>query len=254
MQRPYKILITRSERDNQDFMQKCKLKNIFSFSFSGISYKSSMPSRGNLRYLHDSEYDNWIFVSPRAVNFFFQYKQAEMILQSAENIFAIGSSTAKKLSFFLPKQKIIYPNKASSESFLLLKKLQEVRGKVYYIVRAQSGRCLIHDALIKRGADVNYLESYKTILASKKESLKMIDIIDKEEIDCLIFTSFSIFKNIIKHLTKAQLRLLINMTITVVNKRMLDWAIEQGFANIIVLKEINNDAIIKAVIQHFREE
>ena len=55
----------------------------------------------------------------------------------------------------------IAPLQENSEGLLALMPLQNVAGKRIAIIRGDSGRDLLRDALIQRGAEVKYLEVYR---------------------------------------------------------------------------------------------
>src|SRR5690606_30704684 len=102
------------------------------------------------------QYDVIIFVSQHAVY------QSQKKIQKTWPIFpprchvvAVGKSTADALAY-TKKAPIIYPlGQWNSEALLHLPLLLDVHGKKIAIIRGETGRELIENTLLKRGAEVD---------------------------------------------------------------------------------------------------
>ncbi len=247
-----KILITRSQK------RSLVCAKLFErFGYESIGYPCIHYEASNELNIFFDDYvpkysDNWVFISPTAVEYFAKHSRSKETLGSAQNIFAIGKSTAKMLKAHFGLT-VIYPGSSNSENFVKLPQLKEVKNKRVYISRAQSGRDKIYAFLLEMGAFVEYVETYRTVFVTQEEISNMIHIIKRRGISCIVITSFELFKYLVTQLELMNdLAIFQELAITVVNKRMFNWAIGKGFANIIELPAVDNQTIVRSVTNYYK--
>ncbi len=107
--------------------------------------------------------DDYVFVvSPNAVD----YAAKTLVdtgfhFRSDLKYFAVGQRTAKYLTE-KAEQAVIYPIEfENSEGVLALPEMQNLTDKTILILRADSGRELLAETAVLRGATIQYLECYR---------------------------------------------------------------------------------------------
>ena len=76
---------------------------------------------------------------------------------------AVGQGTRNALGHFGIDNVIVPSARFDSEALLELRELREVTGKRFVIFRGDSGRELLGETLLKRGATVTYVECYRRV-------------------------------------------------------------------------------------------
>jgi uroporphyrinogen-III synthase len=247
-----KILVTRSKQKSEDCAQLFSNLGFEPVIYPCIHYEPSNKLDSFMGDYNPKLNDSWIFVSPTAVDYFSRHSGAKSIISSVGTIFAIGESTANKIrsSFNV---NAIYPTVTNSESFILLPELEAALNNKFYIARAQSGRDKIKSFISEMGASVKYVETYRTIFVTKEEISTMINILKERKVNCIVITSFELLKHIVSHFEVVnELDLIQRRVITVVNKRMYNWATRMGFANIIELPAVDNQSIVRSVTNYYK--
>jgi uroporphyrinogen-III synthase len=135
----------------------------------------------------------------------------------------------------------------TSESLLSMAAFQmpEIDGHRILIFRGKGGRALLGDTLIRRGAQVRYVETYRREIAehpplteSQIDSLDAITISSNEGLDNLV--------TLMEDPT-----LLIDVPLVVPGKRAATLARQHGFKTIITAQNATDEAMIDALNQHF---
>jgi uroporphyrinogen III methyltransferase/synthase len=113
---------------------------------------------------------------------------------------AIGPATAEKMrSFKIPVTKISKEYVAES----ILNEMTHVRGKRILIPRAEKAREILPKELKKRGAQVDVITAYRTVLDQSNFSTFQ-HWLEKNQIHCITFTSSSTVRNFFQLLNKDQ--------------------------------------------------
>ena len=137
------------------------------------------------------KYDFIIFTSENGVKHFFerlQLKNLDTRSLANSKIAAIGSATSAELSRHGITADFV-PNEFRAEALIKLIK-DKVPGKKVLIPRAEEAREILPQELVKIGADVEVVPTYKTISAIEGK-------INLDDIDLVTFTSSSTVKNFI---------------------------------------------------------
>lgn len=120
----------------------------------------------NTRPLNDiiarlDEFDVAIFISPNAVSKALNLIHARRELPPQMAIAAIGRGSKKELEHCGVKHVIAPPQQFDSEGLLALPQFLDMSGKRVVIFRGEGGREMLGDALIARGARLEYAECYR---------------------------------------------------------------------------------------------
>ncbi|VAW54643.1 Uroporphyrinogen-III synthase [hydrothermal vent metagenome] len=183
-----------------------------------------------------------IFISPTAV------EQSQIYFPALPEHFivaAIGTKTAQALQ----KQDIDVDIEASEHDTKSLLKtaafqMPEISGQRILIFRGAGGRALLGDTLIRRGAQVRYVEIYHRELPphpplteTQINQLNAITISSNEGLDNLITLM-------------EDPSLLINIPLIVPSQRAQTLARQHGFKTIIAAKNATDEAIVEALTNH----
>jgi len=146
------------------------------------------------------KYDWLVFMSQNAVSYFFdqlkRFKISRVKLKGIR-IAALGKTTREalkenKLRVHLVPQ--VYQSEHLASAFK-----RKIEDKKFLILNAYNGRNVLADALREKGAEVDVLPLYKTILPI--ENAQMLSrYIREERIDAITFTSPSTVENFVKML------------------------------------------------------
>lgn len=158
------ILVTRPAHQAEGFAAKIRLAGGNPVLFPVLE----IVDIGDQRPLLDlvarlDEFDLAIFISPNAVNKAMSVIQAKRSLPPTLKVAAVGQGTTKALGNFGIDEVIVPALRFDSEALLEMTELQRVQGKRVVIFRGDSGRELLGDSLLKRGAMLEYAECYRRI-------------------------------------------------------------------------------------------
>jgi uroporphyrinogen III methyltransferase/synthase len=141
-------------------------------------------------------YDWLIFTSVNGVDRFFErlatLNQTTAGLQKLE-LAAIGPETATRLRSAGLNCRLV-PRRYQAEGLLDLLTTERIRGKRVLIPRAAKAREVLPDVLRERGAQVDVIEAYRTVIPTA-DVAAVIRSLKKREIDMVTFTSSSTVTN-----------------------------------------------------------
>ncbi|MFT7383261.1 MAG: uroporphyrinogen-III synthase [Urechidicola sp.] len=163
---PYQdtVLLTRLPTQNQQLIQTLKAVPNLSLTFveRPLLEFAGLPASAatRQRVLALDTYDHVIFVSQNAVTYGFDVLEAYWPQwPMALNWYGVGATTGTLLNDVGIKCQV--PDDYSSEGLLGLADLQVLTGRKVLIVRGQEGgREYLREALLQRGAEVDYLPVY----------------------------------------------------------------------------------------------
>ncbi|HSO07109.1 MAG TPA: uroporphyrinogen-III synthase [Pelomicrobium sp.] len=107
------------------------------------------------------EFDLAIFISPTAVQKAMNIIRARRELPGRLRVAAVGKGSARELRKFGIADVLAPASRFDSEALLALPELADVAGKRVAIFRGEGGRELLGDALVARGARIEYAECYR---------------------------------------------------------------------------------------------
>lgn len=195
-------------------------------------------------------YTDIVFTSTYAVESFVSTYSGDHAVIARANIWAVGSSTSHALHAH--GMKACYPDKADSEHLLEMFSdiNQSMSDRHFLLVKGVCGRKLLTDVLQQQAASLLVIDCYERKPRNKKDLLWQLQQIDWCMIHpkVLLYTSFDALKATMP-IFDAFSDWQQNCTITVTNRRMLDWAKCQGFAKLCLLENLTRDQLVTQIIK-----
>ena len=188
-------------------------------------------------------FDMAIFISATSVEHGFMYFPA---LPEHFTIVSIGNKTTEALRQHNIPVDIEAPDK-DTESLLRLPQFQmpSIEGKRILIFRGIGGRALLGDTLIRRGAQVRYVETYRRSLPSH-EPLTQQRI---DDLDAITISSNDGLDNLVTLMEDPSL--LIDVPVFVPSVRVVRQARQHGFKTVIQAASATDEDMISALIRYF---
>lgn len=195
-------------------------------------------------------YDIAIFISPNAVQKSLNYILSHRNWPCNVKIAAIGKGSAKTLAQFNQPAEIYPEKKFNSEALLALDAMQDVQNKKIVIFRGDGGRELLGDTLQQRGAEVTYIEAYRRGIPHDIDTSNLMYTWSHDGIDIIITTSNESLRNLYDLLGKLGQIWLKKTPIVVASERGFELAQNLGCKDIIVIKEMSDEGILKTLLDY----
>ena len=186
-----------------------------------------------------------IFISPTAVE---QSRIYFPALPEHFTIVSIGNKTTEALE----QQNIHVDVEAAdknTESLLNdpVFQMPKIEGRRILIFRGSGGRALLGDSLIRRGAQVRYVETYQRQLPPHPP----LDEHEVSELDAITISSNEGLENLITLMEDPSL--LIDIPLVVPSTRAYTQARQHGFRTIITAENATDEAAISALTDYFQD-
>lgn len=183
-----------------------------------------------------------IFISPTAVE---QTQIYFPVLPEHFTIVAIGSKTGKALQ----QQNLQVDLEATgqdTESLLKdpLFQMPKIEGQRILIFRGNGGRALLGDTLIRRGAQVRYVETYQRELPHRPPLTEQ----QVAKLDAITISSNEGLDNLVTLMEDPSL--LIDIPLVVPSSRAQTLARQHGFKHIILAENATDEAVIAALTSY----
>lgn len=203
-----------------------------------------------------SEYDWAVFTSANGVEFFFRrlkkLRKSGHLLKSVR-IAAIGPSTAAALKQRGVRADVV-PNEYRAEGLLRALKLKKGgwRGKRVLLARAAKARDVLPRELRRRGARVEVVEAYRTVLPRlSKERLHRI--FGRGKPDAITFTSSSTVKNFFAlQGRRAARRMLAGVAVASIGPITSRTVRQSGLRVAVEAKSYTIPGLVRAIEKYFR--
>ena len=184
-----------------------------------------------------------IFISPTAVE---QSRIYFPALPEHFTIVSIGNKTTEALEHQNIHVDVEAPDK-NTESLLAhpLFQMPKIDGRRILIFRGSGGRALLGDSLIRRGAQVRYVETYKRELPPHPP----LDEREVSDLDAITISSNEGLDNLITLMEDPSL--LIDIPLVVPSTRAYTLARQHGFRTIITAENATDEAAIAALSDYF---
>jgi uroporphyrinogen-III synthase len=206
------------------------------------------------RLEHLQQYRHIIFISGNAVVHGMALIEG-YLQQWPQNsrCYAMGKTTAKMLAAHGIEALQPRGPQMNSEALVALPELQSVAGEKVLIVRGVGGREWLCQALVSRGAEVDYLETYQR-LKSGTLPPEISRQLAAGTIDFLLAASGETV-TIIVELVEAGLHgALMDIAIVVPGQRVADIARQAGFKWVIMAANAGDDAMIEAILGAMQQQ
>ena len=192
------IAITRDEESAKDFMQMVESRNGKAIALPTISLVPRDPAMiiKFLDMIRDKKHDYILFMSANAVKIMFDVFDkakktidAVSLLNSAK-IVAVGPHTKQELENYNVNVSIM-PKKYSSYGVIELLSREDCRGKKIIIPRSSASTNYLAKSLANLGMVVDEVHVYDVKPARHDKWSQFMDVLAKNMIDCIVFTSAS---------------------------------------------------------------
>ncbi|MFA9488438.1 MULTISPECIES: uroporphyrinogen-III synthase [unclassified Mannheimia] len=245
------VLVTRPDNRGQELVDMLNERQIFAvhqplFTIEAGSELPLLPSV--LSLLKSGDY---VFVvSPNAVDYAVKtLTDTGFHFRSDLKYFAVGQRTAK---YFTEKaeQAVIYPLESeNSEGVLALPDMQDLTNKTILILRANSGRELLAETAMLRGASIQYLECYRREPVTVDIPEK-ISVCKRLGVDTIIITSSEILKSLYEQTAENCREWLFECNIVVVSQRIGKIAKQMGWQSdkIFISDKADNITLINTLL------
>jgi len=162
----------------------------------------------------------------------------------------VGASSAEALARCGLTVDLVPSHQFNSEALLALEELRDMRGKRVVIFRGNGGRDVLRDMLIKRGAEVEYVEVYRRVCP-------VIDPGDiahywqPDTVDLVTVTSNESLQNLYNMAGSEGRPLLREMQLVVISPRQVVLAAELGFSQKpLVAANAGDEAILDVLLDY----
>lgn len=249
-----RIVVTRAREQASEFKSQLAALGAQCIEFPTIEIQPP-PSWGPLDQAvrNLSDYDWIVFTSVNGVRFFMQrMRAAAMDARQLKGIrlAAIGPKTAEALEGFglLPD---LVPPEYRAEAILQSLEKERLEGLRFLMPRAMVAREVLPDVLNERGARVDVVPAYQTVLPAGKSS-HVLDMLKSGAIHCVTFTSSSTVSNFFSLFERAEiLPLLNNVTVACIGPVTRETAEKFGLKVDVMPSDYTIPSLIGAICSHF---
>ncbi len=246
-----KILVTRAQHQSQhliDLIESNDNWQAIIFPVMDVRPVSlSAHDSGRLAYIDCFDYI--FFISVNAVNFALKLFNGKIEKLQEVSCVAVGRATYNCLVSYGLSNVLVSTQGFNSESLLAMPELQDLQGCHCLIMRGKGGRELLADSLLKRGATVDYLETYERVLAENDNMTEVEQLCFQDEIAGIVIYSGEALHNLLRLLNKKIIKdRLLNIPLVVISHRVYKIAKEMGFKSIIIAEEASDSAMVNALL------
>ena len=195
-------------------------------------------------------YDLAVFISVNAVTRGMALIRARRSWPAAVKIAAVGASSARALARFGLGVDLVPTHEFNSEALLALEELQDMRGKRVVILRGNGGRDVLRDALIRRGAVVDYVEVYRRACPATEPGA-LAHFWQPGAVDLITITSNESLQNLYDMAGPQGRPLLRERQLVVISQRQVLLAAELGFRRKpLVAANAGDEAVLDVLLDY----
>lgn len=235
------VLVTRPNPQGEQLMQLLAEHQISAIHQPLFAYQGVNSAQTKLSATSPN---SWlIFVSPAAVHYAAQLWPVTQ--WQYQQVFAVGEATQKALAEL--GITAISPQQQNSEGLLALPQLQQVCRQHIAIIRGESGRELLADTLIERGANVEYITVYqKQWLAISEQTQSSWQQL---QVKIIVVTSQALLEYLLSQLNQKD-KWWQQCHWLVASERIAEYA-KQHLLDVVNLSSANNQAILTWLQEHY---
>ncbi len=198
------------------------------------------------------EFDLAIFISPNAVNKAMGLIHTKRTLPPKLEVAAVGQGTARALRNFGVNEVIAPAIRFDSEALLDMVELQQIGGKRVVVFRGDSGRELLGDSLLKRGATLEYVECYRRVKPST-DIAPLLRALATGKMNAITMTSSEGLRNLFDMVGQAGQIWLKRTPLFVSHERIARTAGKLGLTQVI-LTTAGDEGLLQGLVNYFRPE
>jgi uroporphyrinogen-III synthase len=191
-----------------------------------------------------ADYDIAIFISPNAVLWGLKLSP-EQKLPSGVALVAVGKRTAQTLAESGYPVDVVPESSFDSEGLLETPELKAVAGKRILILRGNGGRELLGEALVERGAQVDYAEVYRRACPATDPAPLLYRW--RDDVDVVTVTSNILLDNLFTLLGEEGRPLLQQTPMIVVSERMRQHARDLGCREVYLARSADEQDLLEAI-------
>jgi uroporphyrinogen III methyltransferase/synthase len=249
-----KVVVTRTREQASELVDQLADLGAECLEFPTIRLAPPSDWSGLDQALHNIQDYHWIFfTSPNGVRFFFdrlETRHLDLRLLKGLKIGVMGPGTAQALAKFHLRPDLI-PEKYQAEYLLETLSLIPLTDQKVLIPRAEQARDILPDGLRQMGAEVTVVSAYQTLPAREgQEALEQV--LFREEVDCLTFTSSSTVVHFLALFPRQKiLSLLKKVTIACIGPITAKTALDNGLKVTVVAEDYTIAGLVQAIEQHY---
>lgn len=194
------------------------------------------------------DYDLAVFVSVNAVRMGIEFILNQREWPGNTRIATVGASSADALLPYGLSVDLVPEHQFNSEALLALDEMQDMSGQCVVIFRGNGGREVLRDALLARGADVDYVEVYQRACPAV-DAQRMKTLLQRDYLGCITITSNEALQNLYAMAGPEGQPLLVRIPLVVIGPRQATLAQQLGFVQEPVIAANASDEAIVAAIQ-----
>ena len=198
------------------------------------------------------EFDLAIFISPNAVSKTMSLIRAKRTLPPKLKVAAVGQGTTRELRNFGVDEVIAPTRRFDSEALLDMDDLQQVEGKRVVVFRGDSGRELLGDELLKRGAVLEYAECYRRVKPSTNTA-SLLSAWANNEMNAITITSSEGLRNLFDMVGESGQVWLKITPLFVSHERIVHAASKLGLTQVI-LTAAGDEGLLQGLSNYFKPE
>lgn len=198
------------------------------------------------------EFDLAIFISPNAVNKTMSLIRAKRTLPPKLKVAAVGQGTTRELRNFGVDEVIAPTWRFDSEALLDMDDLQQVKGKRVVVFRGDSGRELLGDELLKRGAVLEYAECYRRVKPNT-DTASLLSAWANNEMNAITITSSEGLRNLFDMVGESGQVWLKKTPLFVSHERIVHAASKLGLTQVI-LTAAGEEGLLQGLSNYFKPE
>ena len=197
---------------------------------------------------HLADADIVIFISRNAVVYALERFPGMADTMQGKTVLAVGQATARSLTA-LGLDKVAHVGAGGSDALLQLTTLAEagIRAKRIVIVRGQGGREALRDALLARGAVVDYVEVYRRDKPDLSQA-EMAKFWHDQSPDAVVITSMAGLDNLVELTPAAASSRLLETPMVVMSERIGQHARNTGFVRVATATDNTDGGLIDALL------
>lgn len=238
-QKNRRVLITRPQAKSEQLQALLLSHQLYCLSYPLVQFSSKTFPQAQYFV---SQADIIIGVSENAVIYANQQIDDWPVLAQ---YFAVGKATQQQFSQL--GLSADSPEQATSEGLLALTNLASVQNKRVVILRGEGGREYLAQELTRRGAHVEYIETYCRELMPMNNSYQVLQW-QQEQINTIVVTSGEILQYLWDNIGEINQCWLKQLSLIVPSQRIVTLAENLGFQVIELSNGADNESILKILL------
>lgn len=249
------VLVTRPQHQSGPLSRMIEAEGGHAIRFAVLEIRDPDDPTSLSRSIRNLDSYQWaIFISVNAVSRGMRRVLAERTWPEQVRIAVVGRRSAQELEALGCPADLVPDQQFNSEGLLALAEMQAVQGQRIAIFRGNGGREFLADQLRARGAEVDYVETYRRVCPLHTDVGDLLQRWRAGEIHITVVNSAESLSNLEKLLGKDGQQLLKSTPLLVVSERMLPRLQKAGFVQRPVLAANATDTAVFEALCSWRKQ